>query len=63
MPDEYVTVEAENALLREFFQAWCFFHTTCNVKSDMGPDWEETRRKMAAQALTESAQKVAAHYK
>lgn len=52
-------LEAENKALREFYDSWVFFHSTCSIKSDMGEKWEDTRRKMAAHSLAEAAKKVA----
>ena len=52
---------AENALLREFYDSWCFFHGVRAEKSDMGEEWDRKRLEMAAQSLSLAHDRVAAH--
>lgn len=49
--------DVENAILRDFYDAWVFFHATKNDPSE-SPTWNQTRQKMAAQALVDAAGKV-----
>lgn len=51
---------AENQLLRDFYDAWEFFHAVRNDPHE-SPEWNRTRLEMTAQALVEASQKVKAH--
>lgn len=53
-------LEAENRLLREFYDSWVFFHKSRSL-SDAGETWDKTRQRMAAEALAKAADKVQAH--
>lgn len=54
------TLEAENALLREFYDSWVFFHRT-KAESTEQPAFDATRAQMAAQQLVNAAKAVEKH--
>lgn len=54
------TIEEENALLREFYDAWVFFHKVKREITDQ-PSFDCTRQEIAAQQLVDSAQAVERH--
>lgn len=59
---EQEALEAENALLREFYDSWVFFHSL-RVQPAESEAWQESRLRLAAQGMLEAANKVAQHIK
>lgn len=56
------TLQAENALLREFYDAWVFFHKVKAETTDQ-PRFDRTRQEIAAQMLLKASKGVECHIK
>lgn len=53
-------LHAENQLLRDFYDAWVFFHAVRNDPSE-SEAWNKVRLQVAAQTVVDTSNKVKLH--
>lgn len=51
----------ENRVLREFFDAWTFFHQMRGAPTTGSETWDKIRLEKAAQGLADAAKAVSGH--